>query len=289
MRKEQEVEIADTKEKVTIYVVKPNNEVIAKADMLRAKRWNDCIRDGIITKKELAVLMEDRGIWNKEKSTQEGDISSKIQNLEKNLYLGQNGKKPKVSEGKLIAVQMRELRGKLRELIAERLALEENTAESLSDNIRFDYFVATCTYYKDTNQKVYNSLEDYNQKSSDSIAFAAASMLGDIMYNLDDSFEDNLPENKWLRGFNLINEDLGFVDPEGVLTDSRGKKINDLGHYLDDDDNRVDVDGLPLNEDGTYVMVDYENDLAPPKPKPKRRKSTKKAEAVETETSTTDS
>lgn len=292
MRKEKEVEITDTKEKVTIYVTKPNNEVISKADMLRAKRWNDCIRDGIITKKELGVLMEDRGIWNKAKSTQEGDITTEIQDLEKNLYLGENGKRPKVSEGKLIAVQMRELRGKLRELISERLALEENTAESLSDNIRFDYFVATCTYYKDTNKRVYNSLEDYNQKSSDSLAFAAASMLGDIMYNLDDSFEDNLPENKWLRGFNLINEDLGFVDPEGILTDSTGKKINDLGHYLDDDDNRVDIDGLPLNEDGTYVMVDYENDLAPekPKPKPKRRKSTKKAEAVETsETSITDS
>jgi len=290
MNKEQEVTLADSDKKVTIYVVKPNNEVIAKADMLRAKRWNECIQDGIITKKELSVLMEKRGIWNKEKSTQEEDISTQIQGLERNLFRGEGGKKPKVSEGKDIAIQMKDLRVKLRELIGERLALEENTAEALSDNVRFDYFVAMCSFYKDTNQKVYTNLEDYNQRSSDEVAFAAASMLGDILYNLDTSFEENLPENRWLKGFDLINQDFGLVNTEGDLVDRGGKKINDLGHYLDGDDNRIDVDGFPLNDDGSYVMVDYENDLGTEKSKPKRRKSTKKSEIVEIpETSTTES
>ena len=290
MKREQEVTMADSDEKVTIYVVKPNNEIIAKADMLRAKRWNECIQDGIITKKELGVLMEKRGIWDKEKSTQEDGITEQIQELERNLFRGKKGKKPKVSEGKDIAIQMKDLRGRLRELIGERLALEENTAEALSDNVRFDYFVATCTFYKDTDQKVYSNLEDYNQRSSDAVAFAAASMLGDILYNLDASFEENLPENKWLSSFDLINQDFGLVNAEGELVDRGGNKINDLGHYIDDDDNRVDVDGIPLNDDGSYVMVDYENDLGAGKPKPKRKKSTKKAETVEIpETSTTES
>jgi hypothetical protein len=292
MRKEQEVTMDDSDEKVTIYVVKPNNDIIAHADMLRAKRWNECIQDGIITKKELTVLMEKRGIWDKEKSTKEDGITKQIQELEKNLFRGEKGKKPKVSEGKDIAIEMKDLRARLRELIGERLALEENTAESLSDNVRFDYFVAMCTFYKDTNEKVYISMEDYNNRSSDAVAFAAASMLGDILYNLDPSFEENLPENRWLRGFDLINQDFGLVNTEGDLVDRRGNKINDLGHYLDDNDNRVDVDGIPLNDDGSYVMVEYENDLGTgkPKPKPKRRKSTKKVETVETpETSTTES
>ena len=294
MRKEQEVIMADSEEKVTIYVVKPNNDIIAHADMLRAKRWNECIQDGIITKKELTVLMEKRGIWDKEKSTKEDSITKQIQGLEKNLFRGEGGKKkkPKVSEGKEIAIEMKDLRVKLRELIGERLALEENTAESLSDNVRFDYFVAMCTFYKDTNEKVYTSMEDYNNRSSDAVAFAAASMLGDILYNLDPSFEENLPENKWLRDFDLINQDFGLVNTEGDLVDRKGNKINDLGHYVDDNDNRVDVDGIPLNDDGSYVMVEYENDLGTgkPKPKPKRRKSPKKVEAIETpETSTTES
>ena len=149
---EKEVELEDGT-KVTIYVVKPSNQVISQADIHRAKRWNECIRDNVITKKELKTLMEDRGIWDKSKSDKEDEIGSKISDLEKKLYRGEGGKKPKVSEGKNLALEMRRLRSELRELISERLGLEENTAEALADNARFDYFVANCTFYKDSEKE----------------------------------------------------------------------------------------------------------------------------------------
>ena len=278
----QEQEVTINGQKVTITVSKPSNEIIANADMHRAKIWNKCIVDGIITKKELKSVMEKRGIWDKTKSDREDNISSKITELEKTLYRGKGGKKPKVSEGKELAVEMRKLRVDLRELIAERLSLEENTAESLSDNARFGYFVATCTFYKDSGKRVYNNVEEYNNKSSDEIAFAAASMLGNILYNLDSDFEKNLPENKWLRMFELTDEKGNFVNLDGNTVDSTGKVINDLGHYLDDDGNRVDVDGNPLDPEGNYILVDYENDLAPAK---KTRATRKKTTAKVTEPS----
>ena len=279
--KEKEVTL-ENGDKVTIYVKKPTNDVISAADMHRAKIWNKCITDGVITKKELSVLMEERGIWSKEKTKQEDKLSEEIQELERELYRGKKGqRKPKVSEGKDIAFQMKDLRIKLRDLIGERLGLEENTAEALADNGRFDYFVSQCTFYKDTNQKVYNNLEDYNSKSSDSIAFTAASLLGEMLYNLDDSFENNLPENKWLKMFHIVDEDLQLRNADGDLVDRNGKVINELGHFLNGKGERVDADGVPLNDDGSYQMIDYENDLevAKPKPKPKRKTRAKKTEA----------
>lgn len=274
--KEQEVTL-EGGEKVTIYVAKPSNEIIAGADIHRAKRWNECIRDDIITKKELGTLMEKRGIWDKSKSEKEENISSTITQLEKTLYRGKNGKKPKVSEGKELALEMRKLRIDLRNLISERLSLEENTAESLSDNARFDYFVAHCTFYKDSGKRVYNSVEDYNSKSSDSIAFAAASMLGNILYNLDSDFEKNLPENRWLGMFNLADEKGNLVNVDGEQVDSEGRIINEFGHFLDEDGNRVDADGVPLDEKGNYILVDYDNDLEAPKKKTTRKRTTTKA------------
>tara|TARA_B100001094_G_scaffold175162_1_gene169356 strand:+ start:5217 stop:6065 length:849 start_codon:yes stop_codon:yes gene_type:complete len=279
-RKEQEVTV-DGK-KVTVYVTKPSNEIISNADMYRAKIWNKCIRDEIITKKELKVLMEERGIWDKSKSDKEDEIGKQIGDLEKTLYRGKGGKKPKVSEGKELAVKMRDLRASLRELIAERLSLEENTAEALSDNARFDYFVANCTFFKDSEKRVYNSVEDYSSKSSDEIAFAAASLLGNILYNLDSDFEKNLPENRWLNMFELTDEKGNFVNQEGQRVDVEGNTINDLGHYLDEGGKRVDIDGNPLDEDGHYLLVDYENDLTKPKRKTRPRKKTPaKTEATE--------
>ena len=277
---EQEVTL-ENGDKVTIYVKKPSNEIISGADIHRAKRWNECIRDDIITKKELATLMEKRGIWDKSKSDKEDDISSKITTLEKDLYRGRNGKKPKVSEGKELALEMKKLRIELRNLISERLSLEENTAEALSDNARFDYFVAHCTFYKDSDKRVYNSVEDYNSKSSDAIAFTAASMLGNILYNLDSDFEKNLPENKWLSTFNLSDDKGNLVNSDGQQVDSEGRTINELGHFIDDKGNRVDANGVPLDEDGNYLLVDYENDLEPPKKKTTRKKTTTATDATE--------
>jgi len=277
---EQEVTL-ENGDKVTIYVKKPSNEIISGADIHRAKRWNECIRDDIITKKELATLMEKRGIWDKSKSDKEDDISSKITTLEKDLYRGRNGKKPKVTEGKELALEMKKLRIELRNLISERLSLEENTAEALSDNARFDYFVAHCTFYKDSDKRVYNSVEDYNSKSSDTIAFTAASMLGNILYNLDSDFEKNLPENKWLATFNLSDDKGNLVNSDGQQVDSEGRVINELGHFLDEKGNRVDANGVPLDEDGNYLLVDYENDLEPPKKKTTRKKTTTATDATE--------
>jgi hypothetical protein len=52
MKKELEVKFEDKdKAPVKIYVEKPNNEVVKGADRYRAKAWNECILDGIVTKK----------------------------------------------------------------------------------------------------------------------------------------------------------------------------------------------------------------------------------------------
>lgn len=249
-------------QEIKIYVTRPNNNTIKNADRYKAKTWNQCIVDGILTKKELAKVLEQRGIWNDKKSEEEAIILKTLQELERKLYLGVgvDGKRAKLSDGKQWAVEMRRLRIDLRELISERLALEENTAESLADNSKFDYFVADCTFYEN-GQKVYKDVDDYNSRNADEIAWAAASALGQMLYQLDTKFEENLPENKWLKKFNLVNEDLSLVNDTGELVDVYGHKINEQGHYVDEQGNRIDLEGNPLEQDGTYVIqVDYEND-----------------------------
>ena len=276
-RVEKTVKFENEDKEVDIYVVRPTHEVIKRADRYKAKTWNQCIRDDVITKKELGVVMEKRGVWDKDKSNAEEKITKEIIALEKKLYKGDGTRKPKVSEGQQIVIEMRRLRIRLRDLIAEKLALEENTSEALADNAKFDYLVSKCTYYKEGEQRVFESLEDYNNKSSDELAFAAASALGEMMYNLDSTFEKNLPENKWLKKFELVDDDLSLINTEGELVDTEGKKISEEGHFLDKDGNRTDRDGDPLDKDGNYIMVEYENDLAP-KSSPKK-KTTKKIPA----------
>jgi len=273
----------DEAKEIEIYVKRPTNDIIRKADIFRTKTWSDCAAQGIQTKKEVVKMMEERGIWSKEKDEEEEKISKKILELERTLYHGDGKTKPKLSEGRDLAIQIRRERIKLRELISERIGLEENCAENLADNARFDFLVANCTYYKD-GSKVYSDFDDYNSKSADEIAFAAASTLGEMMYNLNSNFEKNLPENKFLTKFGLVNDELSLIDPnEGYTIDTEGRRIDEEGYYVNDEGHRVDKEGNLLTEDGGYELTEYENDLVIAKPKAKRttKKTTKTEEAAD--------
>jgi len=269
-KKEVEVKFEDKgKASIKIYVEKPNNDVVKRADRCRAKAWNECIMDGIVTKKELSTLMKQRGIWSEKKEDEQEQISTQINELEQKLYLECGKRESKKEEGKKLAIDIRKKRNQLRELISQKMSLEENTAEALADNSRFDFLVAHCTFHQN-GEKVYKDIDDYNSKSADEIAFAAASELAAMMYSIDSDFEKNLPENKWLKNKELVNEDLALVNDEGKRVDLEGRVIDENGYYLDDKGNRVDKQGHPLSEDGFYEEVDDE------KPKPTRKRATKK-------------
>ena len=262
MEKTVDVTVKDGGEekKVKIVIKKPNNALLSQAQRVRAKAWTDCVRDGIMTKKELQKFMESQGIWDEEKDAKQKKIVEEISNLEKELFVrGKNGKL-KTTEGKNIAIDMRRKRSELRDHIAEKMSLEQNTAEALADNSQFDFLVANCTYY-DNGQKVYNSIEEYSSNSDSEIAFAAATNLAQMMYSIDKDFENNLPENKFLKMFNFVNDDLSLVNEKGETVDTEGRRIDKSGYYVNEEGKRVDKDGNLLDDTGNYIpSVTYLDD-----------------------------
>lgn len=291
--KEKVVDVKLTEEgqdnTVKIVVKRPSSSLMSKAQRVSAKAWTDCVRDGIMTKKELAKFMREQGIWSKDKDKEQEEITSEIVNLEKKLYVnGSKGShKLTTSEAKNIAIEMRKKRAELRELIGERLSLEANTAESLSDNARFDFLVANCAYYED-GELVYKTLDDYQANSDSEIAFAAASALAEMMYAIDKNFEANLPENRFLKEFNFVNDDLALVNEEGETVDLDGRRINEFGYYINEDGKRTDRDGNELDEDGNYIpSVTYVDDsgkpVSPEKPKSTKRTATRKKKETVTD------
>ena len=120
--KNVEVELEDGS-KVSIVVKKPSSSLLTKAQKLGAKVWTDSVKEGLFTKLTLSEFMKKQGIWDKSKDDSQALITSEIQRLEREIALGVDGKKLKVSEGKDRAIQLRRLRNQLRELISERIGL----------------------------------------------------------------------------------------------------------------------------------------------------------------------
>jgi flagellar basal body rod protein FlgG len=113
-------------------------------------------------------------------------------------------------------------------------------------------------------------LEDYLSRADDPAAFKGAQVLANMLYGLDNDYEKNLPENKFLIKYKFVNDSLRFINKDGKLTDKDGRLvdedgryINDKGEYIDKDGNRIDVDGnflidhQPfLDDDGNPILED---------------------------------
>jgi hypothetical protein len=269
--KEKKIEVTvknqDKEEKVTILIRRPNNVIMSQAQRVGAKAWTECVRDGIMTKKELEKFMKEQGIWDDGKDAEQKKIIEEISSLEKKLYVSGTHKdgKMRASEGKKIAIDMRIKRNELRDLIAERMSLEQNTAESMSDNSRFDFLVSSCTYYEN-GQKVYTSLDDYKERADNEIGYAAATALASMLYSVDKDFESKLPENKFLKMFHFVDDNLSLVNDKGEAIDLEGRRIDKSGYYINSESKRVDKDGNILDEFGNYVPTviyvdDKDNEL----------------------------
>lgn len=285
--KEKRVDVkvgeGDDQKTVQIVLKKPSSKILSDSQRVSARIWTECVRDKIMTKQELRKFMYANDIWNSTKDAEQVSLTKKINDLEKKLYVGSDESKTlKTSEGKDIAIQMRLARMELRDLIAEKMALEGNTAEALADNAKFDFLVSKCTYY-DNGELVYKTLDDYNDNSDGEVAIAAATAMAEMLYSLDKDFESKLPENKFLVDHKLVNEELSLVNDKGETVDTKGRRINEFGHYINDDGQRVDLDGNLLDENGNYIpSVEYIDDIHEEevsKPKTRKKKvSTKTAE-----------
>ena len=250
-------------EKTKIIVRRPSNRVQTEASRIGALVWTKCIRDGVMTKQELDSFMKEKGIWGEKKEKEKDSVAEEINELEKKLYLGNSDattkrkgrrKRIKLSDAKDIALEMRRKRAKLRDLLAEKINLETNTAESLSENAKFDYIVANCTF-DEHGDRVYASVEEYEKKAEDAVAYQAAASIAEMMYAINKDFENKLPENRFLSKFKMVDDDLSLVNADGQRVDTKGNLINDLGQYLDGEGNRIDIHGNPLDKDGNYEFA----------------------------------
>ncbi len=250
--KEKVVDVSLDDKDLKIVVKKPGNVLMSSAQRVGAKAWTECVREGIMTKKELEKFMNAQGIWDKDKDEKQKSITDAIFSMEKQLYVGGKNGQLRASEGKRIAIEMRRKRNELRDLISERLSLEQNTAESISDNSKFDFLVASCTFYEN-GQKVYNDMDDYKQRSDDALAYAAATALAGMLYSVDKDFEEKLPENKFLKMFHFVDDNLSLVNEKGETVDLEGRKIDSSGYYVNEEGKRTDKEGNLLDDLGNYI------------------------------------
>lgn len=221
-----------------------------EANKIYNQEFSDAIKAKAVVRAKIDDLLKEQGLWDDSKQIKLGELQSQLLDSERKLAKGGIP----LSEARSLALGMKKTRDDIRELVAVKTALDNHTAEGQADNARFNYLVSACTVYKDTNNRYFINLEDYLNKSSDEVAIKAAQNLANMMYGLDNDYEANLPENKFLKQFKFVDDKLRLINKEGKWVDSEGRLIDENGRYIDKDGNFVDKYGYRVNDAGDYVV-----------------------------------
>jgi hypothetical protein len=212
--------------------------------------FTDAIKSKSVVRAKLDDLLEDQGLWNDEKQAKFTSLQRDLLDGEKRLAKGGFS----LNEAKDLAIKMKGVRDEIRDLISVRTSLDNHSAEGQADNARFNYLVSVCVVYNDNKEPYFRNMEDYLNRATEEVSLLGAQNLANMIYGLDNDYETNLPENKFLKKYRFVDDKLRLIDKKGRLVDSDGRLIDSSGRFIDDEGNFVDKYGNKVTSDGDYIV-----------------------------------
>lgn len=280
-------------------IIKPTTKKNEDASMEYNRVFSKALQSGALLRETLDKYMRKQNLWDDDKELQYAEIFARIGEKEESLKSGGI----KLSEAKNIALSMKTDRAELQNLIAEKNVLDQNTAQGQAENARFNYLLVVCLVYNDNGLCVFDSVDDFDavaeeaEEGQENVALLSAQKFAAYYYGVDDDFERNLTENKFLKQYGFVNDDLDLVNEEGNLVDFEGRLIDSDGRFIDEKGNFIDYKGNPVDEVGQPLtetkpfLDDSGNELSEEgdaiekkeSPQPKKKRGRPKKKSVSTD------
>jgi hypothetical protein len=220
-----------------------------EAQKVYNQAFSDAVKSGCIVRARLDDLLKEQGLWDDQKQIKFNTLQQEILDGEKSLAKGGISLK----SAKEIAIKIKRLREEMRDLISDRTNLDNHTAEGQADNARFNYLISSCLVYSSNKEKFFKNYEEYLSRASEPVAIKAAQVLANMLYGLDNDYEKNLPENKFLVKYKFVDDKLRLINKEGHLVDIEGRLVDESGRYINEKGEYVDKNGIPVDANGDYI------------------------------------
>lgn len=243
-----EVKLQDgTVKKVTIR--KPSAKDIDQADTIRAAKVAEIIKskEKILSRYEIDGYLRSNGIWTVEDEQKVVDINKEIHALLEKLRKGGL----KISEGREIAVSITKKRIEAIRVSSKRRVFDDSTIESQAEHERNDYLAFACTVDNETGEQLWDTWEDFKEDRSSDAYYTCAQNLISVLNDDADEFEKKLPENRWLRKYGFIDDELRYTDRK------TGKFVDEDGNPIEKNNKEIidqiqDLQG-EINEESPFV------------------------------------
>ena len=280
----------------------PSYKVMEEANKLKSKVFRESLDAGDMLRDQLEDILRQKGLWNDQRQIEYDTLRKEI--LDREYQLQKGG--IKLLDAKELALEMKEKRQRMVDMLSGRSDLDSQTCEGKSENARFNFLFAHSLVYNDDELTPFypNGLEDYVVDMDNPIAVKGATEFYYLLSGTE-NLDDRLPENKFLKKFKFVDAKYRLVEKGSTrLVDRDGRYVDEYGNYIEYNEDGtyyyVDLNGRRLDEKtGNFVVdepapfldeygnpiLEDEEVVAEEEPKKKttrKRRTTKKAETVET-------
>ena len=282
----------------------PPYKIMEEANKLKGKVFRESLNSGDMLREQLEDILRQKGLWNDQRQIEYDTLRKEI--LDREYQLEKGG--IKLSDAKYLALEMKEKRERMVEMLSGRSDLDSQTCEGKSENARFNYLFAHSLVYNDDELTPFypNGLEDYVVDMDNPIAIQGATEFYYLLSGTD-NLDDKLPENKFLKRFNFVDDKYRLVEKGSTrLVDRLGRYVDEYGNYIEYNEDGtyyyVDVNGRKLDEEtGSFVIdepspfldeygnpISEEEDVTVAVEKPKKKTTRKRRTTKKAETKTVD-
>ncbi len=243
------------------------------AQLEYSRVYGESLRAGAPLRAELYDTMIKRGIWSDEKQKEMFDLASAVTEAEKKLAEGNM----RVKEAKDLSLSIKRNRVRLQVILTDRASSDSSTAEGQAENAKFQRLLSLCLVYKggdNDGKPVFKSVDELLNVPDGITAEAAQKgfdVLSDLVYRVDETYEQKLPENEFLKEWGFMDDKLRLLDDKGRLVDSIGRLLNEDGDLVNEAGQLLDAKGNIITKEGKFLvdkkpfLDDDGNPIEPPK------------------------
>jgi hypothetical protein len=240
-------------------VLSPSAKQRVDADLYRRKVFHDALKAGVMVEAQLGKYLKAMDLWDDTRQAESDRLRRSLDEGE--LAIRKGGIKE--SEMRVRAIQMSRDRAALQDLRSIFTDLKRNTAEAVADEAHFNFLVSCTTVYNTgrfegrpyfTRDGISPSVDAYVERSTEQVAYDAATKLSEILYGTASSLLASLPENDFLLKHKFVDAEFNFVDKDGKKVDEKGRRIDEEGFLIDSEGRRVDSEGVPIDAEGRYAV-----------------------------------
>ena len=204
LTKTLKVRFQKDKKKVVVNVVPPDYKSEQEMRVAYAKSYRQAIQQGVATRPSMLELMRIEKIWSE---TQENELTELT--IHAALLEAALNEQEEQAKQKDLVLELTKVRSKIYELVSIKTLPLEHTAEQLAEDVRMDFYIATCTF-DENGCRYFRSHEDFLKRRHEADAEKIYQSVVEELSKDNIEMLRQLPEHQWL----ISNK---FMDRDGHL------------------------------------------------------------------------